>query len=482
MSNKKCENSYDIVIIGAGVVGGMIAHKLSRYNNRVCIVDGAEDVAMGASKANSGIVHAGFDAEEGSLKAKLNLRGSEIMAQVAKDLGVKYKNNGSLVVAYTQSDVEILEEIHARGVANGVKNLEIIDKKTLHNLEPGLADTAIAALHAPTGAIICPYELTMAAIGNAMDNGTDLVLDFPVNKIIKDDDFYVVCSGERSVKGRFVVNAAGQHADEVAALVGNVDFTIHPRKGEYILLDKTCGNLASHTIFKTPTKMGKGILITPTVDGNLLLGPTSVDLEKDADCATTPEGLEIVVREATEHLPAISMRDAITSFSGLRASCSRKDFVIEKFAENFINVAGIDSPGLSSAPAIGEMVAELLSEMGMSTEEKADFIATREPDHIYQNLSMDEKNQWIKRDPSYGKIVCRCEGISQGEILHALRTNPKARDVDGVKRRTRSGMGRCQGGFCMPHVAEIIAEENGIPLEDVTKSGPASKINLGKMK
>ncbi len=473
---------YDIVVIGAGVVGGMIARRLAKYNVSLCILDKENDVAMGATKANSAIVHAGFDAKEGSLKARLNVRGSVLMPEVTRELGVKYKNNEALVVAF-ESEREEVKSIYERGVRNGVPGLRIVEKDELVSMEPNINPELSCALLAPTSAIVCPYELCIAAVGNAMDNGAELKLNFEVSSIEKCGDTYkITAKNGETVEAGIVINSAGVYSDKIAAMTDDADFSVHPRRGEYMLLDKECGSFTQRTIFHTPTKMGKGILVSPTVDGNLLLGPTATDIEDKDDTSTTAEGFATIFSKASDNVAKIPFNKVITSFCGLRAVGSTGDFII-KHREGVITLAGIESPGLSSAPAIAEYVDEMLTkEMGFSAEIKADYDPIRKPAHYFHELSMDKKNELIKKDPRYGRIVCRCEGITEGEIVEAIHTNPKATDVDGVKRRTRSGMGRCQGGFCSPTVVEILARENGTAFEDVTKFGKGSVINYGKTK
>ena len=473
---------FDIAVIGAGVVGGMIARTLSAYDLKICILEAKNDVATGASCANSAIVHAGFDAQEGTLKAKLNVRGSELMETVCRELGVKYKNNGSLVIAFNDEDRREIENLYRRGVANGVKRLEIIDAARLRALEPNISENAIGALYAPTGAIVCPYELTIAAVGNAMDNGAELRLNSGVTAITDAGDHFVLQTAGGTVEATYVINAAGVYSDAVAGMIGDRSFTVHPRRGEYVLLDKESGGLVSHTVFRTPSKMGKGILVTPTVDGNLLTGPTSVDMDDKEDKATTAEGLGLVMKQAGENVRGIRFNQTITSFCGLRAVGSTGDFIIGMPRERFVNVAGIESPGLSSAPAIAEYVEQLLLDAGLHAAKKADFNPVRPAYHAFREMSMEEKNEVIRRDPAYGRIICRCETVTEGEILAAIRTNPKPTDLDGVKRRTRAQMGRCQGGFCSPYIVELLAREQGIPYEKVTKCGGTSLINVSRTK
>ncbi|MBE6628344.1 MAG: NAD(P)/FAD-dependent oxidoreductase [Ruminococcaceae bacterium] len=474
---------YDVAVIGGGVVGGMIARTLSAYDLSLCILEKNHDVARGASAANSSIVHAGFDAKEGSMKARMNVRGSEMMEAVCRELGVKYQNNGSLVLGFDADDRTTLEELLVRGNANGVKDLRIIEQDELRALEPNIAKEATCALHAPTGGIVCPYELTLASIGNAMDNGAELFTEFEVSEIRDNgSDFTVIAKNGNEINARFVINAAGLFADAIAKMVGDDSFTIHPRRGEYLLLDRECGGLVKNTIFRTPGKMGKGLLVTPTVDGNLLVGPTSVDQEDKTDKSTTLEGLSLIRNKSAENAEGVPFGKTITSFCGLRAVGSVGDFIINMPRERFVNVAGIESPGLSSSPAIAEYVLELLKNTDLALEKKADFNPIRPATHAFREGSIEEKNEMIKKDPAYGRIICRCEGVSEGEILAAIRQNPRPRDLDGVKRRTRAQMGRCQGGFCSPYIVEMLAKEWGLPFEAITKFGGESIINFERTK
>jgi glycerol-3-phosphate dehydrogenase len=472
---------FDVAVIGAGVIGGAVARELVRWGAQVVILEKCSDVAMGATRANSAIVHAGFDAKEGSLKALLNVRGSLMMKEYAAELGVKYKNNGSLVVGFNDEDRATLEDLCIRGKKNGVPGVEVIDRARILELEPNIGDGVTCALYAPTGAIICPYELCMAEIGNAMDNGAALKLDFEVKSIEKKDGIYRVASDNDEVYAKYVVNCAGVYSDEVARMAGDDSFDVIPRRGEYMLLDKECGSLVSHTIFRCPSKMGKGILVSPTVDGNLLLGPTAENIEDKEDKSTTAEGLARVKMQAGEQVRGIAFGKTITSFTGLRSVGSTGDFIINE-RDGFVNCAGIESPGLSSAPAIGQYVREMLAKCGLELSLRDDFVPTRRPMHYFKEASEEEKNAIIAENPAFAHIICRCELVSEGEIVEAINTNPRPRDVDAVKRRTRSGMGRCQGGFCSPYVVEILARELGIDYLEVTKCGGASYINVSRTK
>lgn len=475
---------FDVLVIGGGVIGASVLRELSKFNLNICLVEKESDVCMGASRANSGVSHAGFDAPEGSLKAKFNVEGNEMMPSFCKELGVKYQNNGSLVVAFSEEEMQTLSILKKRGEANGVKQLEIISKEELVALEPNVSDQAVGALYAKTGGIVCPYELTIAMIGNAMDNGATLYTDFEVVSAKKENGIFTVFSKDgRNVQAKIVVNAAGFYSGKVAEFFGDDEIKIGGRKGEYILLDHECDGFVKRTLFFTPTKLGKGVLVLPTVDGNVLLGPTAVEIKED-DTQNTTEGLALVMEKAKKMCKNIPFHETITAFAGIRAYSSRHDFIIEesKKVSGLINVAGIESPGLTSAPAIGKYVVNGLIGGLLPLESNKNFNPIRKPDYFFKDLSIEEKNQIIQKDPSYGRIICRCEKITEGEIIRACTENPKATTIDGVKRRTRAGMGRCQGGFCQPYVAEIISKCTGIPLDKITKSGDKSYILRGIVK
>ena len=473
---------YDIAIIGAGIIGAMAASELSKYDVKICMLEKCGDVAMGATKANSAIVHAGFDAKPGTLKALLNVRGSKMMEETAARLGVKYQKNGALVIGFTDEDSEIIRRLCEQGNANGVRGLCILNKDELRQKEANISKDANCALYAPSSAIICPYELCIAAAGNAMDNGADLKLNFKVTDIKSTGEFYEISSDSETVKAKYIINAAGLFSDEIARLAGDNSFSVHPRKGEYILLDNECSNLSRCTIFRTPTEKGKGILLSPTVDGNYIAGPTAVDISDKTDKATTAQGFARIIKEALENLDNIPFGKSITSFCGLRAVGSTGDFIINAYENRFINAAGIESPGLSASPAIAEYIVSLLKKCGLNLQLKSDYIKTRKPYHYFKNVDTEEKNRIIKERPEFGRVICRCESVTEGEIIDAIRRNPGARDIDGIKRRTRAGMGRCQSGFCLPSVAEILADELGVPFDSITKNGGNSKIVVGKTK
>ena len=476
---------FDVLVIGGGVIGGTILRELTKYNGKFCLLEKEEDVAMGQSRANSGIVHAGFDAAEGSLKAKFNVLGNKMMPEYAKELGVKYRNNGSLVLGFNDEDLATLNGLKERGIKNGVEGLEILTREQLVAIEPNIQDTVTCALHAPTGGIICPYELTIASIGNAMDNGAELMCDFDVCSIVKDEKGFTVTSTDGvSVSAKVIINCAGFNSAIISSLAGDDGFTVNGRKGEYILLDRESGDFVNHTLFTAPTKAGKGVLVTQTVDNNILLGPTAKESGRDGTTVTTPEGLSFIIEKINAMVKNPPLFNTITSFTGVRAYNDRHDFIIEEspVVKGLINCAGIESPGLTSAPAIAKYVAEELVSKIIDLEKNQNFNGKRTPDYFFKNLTDEEKNQVIAKDNRYGKMVCRCEQITEGEIVRAIHENPPARSVSAVKRRTRAGMGRCQGGFCQSHVVEILARELGVEYEQITYSGKGSEIVVGKCK
>lgn len=471
---------YDVAIVGAGVVGSAIARELSKYKVNACVIERDEDVCNGTSKANSAIVHAGFDATPGTLKAQLNVRGNEMMDQLSKDLDFPFKRNGSLVVCTKGQDPALLDELLEKGKKNGVPDLRILDRDELIEMEPNLADDVVKALYAPTGAIVCPFHLTMAFAENAADNGVEFFLNTEVTDISKADDHYVIKTDKDTIEAKVVVNAAGVYADKFNNMVSDNKLKIIARRGQYMLLDKDAGTHVSHTIFQLPSKMGKGVLVTPTVHGNLLVGPTAEDIDNKEGVNTTEEGLASLGATSSQSVKNLPLRQVITSFAGLRAHEVGGDFVIgeEKDAEGFFNAAGIESPGLSSAPAIGEMLAALVAKK-LGLEEDPSFNGIRKGILNPANLSIEERNELIKKEPAYGNIICRCEMITEGEILDAIHRTLGARSLDAVKRRTRAGMGRCQSGFCSPKTMEILEREVPMSMFDVTKNGKDAKIVFG---
>lgn len=475
---------YDVAIVGAGVVGSLIARELSKYNIKTVLLEKFNDVAQGTTKANSAIVHAGYDAVPGTLKAKLNVEGSHLMSAVCDDLSVPFKKIGSLVVAFTEKDMNTLESLLERGKANHVPQLEIVGRERLHEMEPNINEEAYGALYAPTAGIVCPYELCIAAAENAVANGVEFVRNFAVESIDFADGEFTLNAASGSVKAKYVINAAGVFSDTLAGMIGDNSFTITARRGEYLLLDKSMAGVVSRTIFQCPSEMGKGVLITPTVDNNVLIGPSAEDIDEKDDVATTPEGIGLVQKQIGLSVPKFAIRNIITSFSGVRAHGSTDDFIIAPSEVNgsFINVAGIESPGLSAAPAIAKYVEKIVLSLIGEQEIKADFNPLREKPVRFREMSVAERKELIAKNSAYGRVVCRCETVTEGEIIDAIKAPAGARDVDGVKRRTRSGMGRCQGGFCGSKVVAILSRELGLPLEEVSKFGGDSTMLIGRTK
>ena len=474
---------YDVIIIGSGVSGAACARELSRYKVNVCVLEKEDDVCCGTSKANSAIVHAGYDAANGSLMAKLNVRGNEMMEALSKELDFPFKRNGSLVICRAEEDMPNLQALYERGIKNGVKDLKILSKEEVLEIEPNITDEVVAALYAPTGGIVCPFNLNIALAENANVNGVEFKFNTEVTNIKKIDDHFEIQTNNGVYEAKYVVNAAGVYADKFHNMVSEKKIHITPRRGDYCLLDKTAGSHVSKTIFALPGKYGKGILVSPTVHGNLLVGPTAIDIEDKEGVNTTAEGLDEVITKARENVKDIPMRQVITSFAGLRAHEDNHEFVIGEAEDckGFIDCSGIESPGLSSAPAIGEMVAGILKDL-MGLEEKEDFIATRKGVLNPEHLSKEERKALIKENPAYGNIICRCEMITEGEIIDAIKRPLGAKSLDAVKRRTRAGMGRCQSGFCSPRTMEILARELGVDMSEITKTGGNSKIIVGTNK
>ncbi len=464
---------YDVLVIGAGVIGSTLARELSRYQLSVCVLEKENDVAMGASKANSGIIHGGYDPIPGTLKAQLNTEGVELLFSAAKDLNVPFKRNGSMVCAFSADEEKELELLYARGLSNGVSGLRLISGDEARELEPNLSEQVTKVLHVPNAGIVCPYGLTIAAMGNAMDNGVRLNRNFEVVSIEKSGCFTLTSSDGQTIAGRYLINCAGSYADKIAEMAGDAFYTITPRAGEYMLLDKTEGTRVSHTLFQCPSTKGKGILVTPTAHGNLLVGPTATEVATPACLDTTPQGLTQVERSAAKIVPSVNFRQVITSFTGVRATGNTGDFIlaISKTVPGLIHAGGIESPGLTCCFSIARYLIQLLEQAGLTLDTKADWNGMRPAALTMTNMSEADKNELIQREPAYGRIICRCEMISEGEILDAIRQSPAALDMDGVKRRTRSGMGRCQGGFCSPYVMELISRELSIPMETVSKNG-----------
>ena len=474
---------YDAVIIGGGAVGCAVARYLSCYRLSICLVERGEDVCVGTSKANSAICHAGFDAPVGSAKARFNVEGSRMMEGLSQELDFPYRRCGSLVLCFDEAELPHLRELLERGVQNGVEGLEILNRAALRALEPAVSDKAVAALWAPTGAVLCPFGMTIALAENAAANGCAFRFNTEVARIERRDGFFRLHTGGDCIDTRMVISAAGVYGDALHNQLCADKLTIVPRRGEYCLLDRTCGQLVQHTIFQLPSAMGKGVLVTPTVHGNLLVGPTAVDQPDKDRTATTAEGLRSVAETAAKSVENLPMRDVITSFAGLRAHLSgpEDDFIVGESTDGFFEAVGIESPGLSSAPAIGRYLAELAAAK-LHAAEKKDFIAQRRDMPHPREMDFASRQDLIARDPAYGQVICRCEGVTEGEIRDAIRRVPGARSLDGVKRRVRAGMGRCQGGFCGPKVMELLSRELHVPITALTKGGGESRLLAGRTK
>lgn len=462
----------DVIIIGAGVSGCAIARELSRYQLDICVLERESDICEGTSKANSGIVHGGFDAKPGTLKAKLNVLGNSMMDEMSKKLDFEFKRNGSMVVCQNEMGIPALEKLLEQGKENGVKGMKILKREQALELEPNLADGVYAVLHIPSGGIVCPFGMNIAYAENAAQNGVEFKLETEVQLIERVGQDYRIQTNQGVFDTKYVINAAGVYADVFHNMVSEQNLHIMPRRGDYCLLDKTAGDLVRHTVFQLPNEKGKGVLVTPTIHGNLLLGPTAIDIEDKEATATTAKGLQEVLEKCTKSVKNIPFKQVITSFAGLRAHEEHGEFIIGEVedAKGFIDVAGIESPGLTSAPAIGIYVRDILAEK-MELKEKEIFVEERKGIVRFLDLPKEEQNRLLQKNQAYGQIVCRCEQITEGEILDAIHRPLGATTLDGVKRRTRAGMGRCQAGFCTPKVMEILARELHLELKDIRKNG-----------
>lgn len=473
----------DVVVIGTGIMGACVARELSRYNLNVVVLDKENDVSNGTSKANSAIIHAGYDAVNGTLMAKYNVLGNAMFEDLCKEIEAPFKRVGSYVLAFTEEERPHLELLYDRGVKNGVPGLEILEGAEVLKREPNLNPNIVAALYAPTAGIVGPWEFVIKMLENAVENGVEVRLNSKVVDIQKVDGGYKVVTDKEEILTKTVINAAGVHADEINDMVSKKHFNIIPRKGEYFLLDKVQGTLVNSVIFQCPSKMGKGILVSCTVHGNLITGPTATDVESKDDVGNTIPEMDLIRREAVRSVPSVNFRDNIRNFAGLRAESDTGDFIIGEAedAEGFFNIAGTKSPGLTSAPAIGVDVAKMVVEKLGNPTKKAEFKKNRHQIH-FMDLTPEEKAEVIAKDPRYGRIICRCESITEGEIVDVIHRTLGARTVDGVKKRCRPGMGRCQGGFCGPRVQEILARELGKKLDEIVLDKTGAYILTGETK
>ena len=474
---------YDVVIIGCGVVGASAAYELARYKLRVAVLEAAADIAAGTTKANSAIIHAGYDPEPGTLMARLNVEGNRLTGEICEKLQVPFKRVGSLVVAFSPEQLPTLRTLYDRGCKNGVPGLRLLSGEEARAMEPGLSEEVCGALLAPSAGIIDPWGFAIAMAETAVRGGVELRRDCPVTGIEDTGAGFVLHTPTGDVTARFVLNAAGVDADRVHEMLEPNDWQTLPSRGEYYLLDKSEHDRVSRVIFQCPGPEGKGVLVAPTIHGNLICGPNAEAVEDRLDLGNTAAGMAEVRAKASRSVPGVEWRQNIRNFAGLRANTTRSDFIIEESGAHpgFIDLAGIKSPGLSSAPAIAKMAAEMLAADGLALEPDPDFVDRRE--HIvFKNLSAEEKNELIRKDPRYGRVVCRCETITEGEIVAALHSPIPPRSINGVKRRCNAGMGRCQGGFCGPRVQEIIARELGLDQAEVLLEQAGSTILTGRTK
>ena len=474
---------YDCIVIGAGVIGCSVARELSRYDCKIAVLEKEEDVCSGTSKANSAIVHAGYDAQTGSLMAKLNVKGNKMMKKIVEDLDVHYINNGSLVVTSNEQDIPKLEELYQRGIKNGVEDMQIIYKDEIKKIEPNIADSVVAALYAKTAGIICPFNLTIAFAENANVNGAEFIFDTKVTALEKKEGYWVVKAQDKIYETKTIVNAAGVYSDVFHNMVSNKKIHITPRRGNYMLLDKKVGNYVNNTIFQLPNELGKGVLLAPTVHGNLIVGPNAEDVDdKEATC-TSKEGLQFLTDKASMSVKNPPLNMVITSFSGLRAHEDGHEFIIGEVedAKGFVDCAGIESPGLTASPAIGEMAAEIVANI-IDLKKKNNFIEKRKGFNSTAKMNKEELNELIKKDKSYSHIICRCEMITEGEIVEAINRPVGAKSLDGIKRRVRPTSGRCQGGFCTPFLIDILSRELNVPKEQICKNNKNSYLLTGEIK
>lgn len=470
----------DVAIIGCGVIGAAAAYALAKTDAKVLILEAENDVAAGTTKANSAILHAGYDPEEGTLMARLNVQGVAMAKEICEKLDVPRKQCGSLVLAFDEKDAAHVQALYKRGTANGVPGLEILSGEEVRRREPNVSAEVISALWAPSAAIVSPWEFALAMAECAVINGAELQRNAKVSSIDKTEKGWLLHTAAGDFEARFVINAAGVYSDEVHNMVAEPTFTIQPARGQYYLLDKSEGKRVNSVIFQCPSAVGKGVLVAPTVHGNCIVGPSAEPSACD-DTATDSKGLALVSAAARKSVPNVDLRASIRNFAGVRAASNRPDFIIEFAAPGFLDLAGIKSPGLSAAPAIGEEALKLLQEQGLGAKANRAFCNERRRIR-FKELSAEEKNALIAKEPAYGRVICRCETVTEGEILAALHTPIPPVSVDGVKRRCNAGMGRCQGGFCGPRVVELLSKHLGIPATQILQEKAGSRILVGTTK
>lgn len=465
----------DIIVIGAGVVGCSIARELSKYNLDVLVVEKNSDVSEGISKGNSGIVHAGYNEKIGTLKAKLNIEGNKIFDDLSRDLQFLFKRNGAFILAFKDEEMKTLESLKENGEKLGVEGLEILTREEALNIEPNLNKEIVGVLNVKTSGIVSPYEMTIALAENAAENGVEFKLNSKVTNIEKISEGYkVTLNNKEVVSGKIIINASGLEGAFLNNLVSMTKREINPVKGEYCLFDKVAGAMINKTLFQVPNKLSKGVLVTPTAEGNLLVGPNAVE---GKTLETSREGIDEILDKSKKSIEELPVARILNTFSGIRPKTKEGDFIIEEVADakNFINVIGIDSPGLTAAPAIGVYVVNMIKEK-LDLVEKKNFKKTREKIVRFAELSLEEKNKLIKEKPAYGHMVCKCEFVTEGEIVEAIHRPIKALTVDAIKRRTRASMGGCQGVGCTLPISKILSRELGIDISDINKNSEGSPV------
>ena len=473
---------YDIAIIGAGVSGAAIARRLSSYRLSVALIERCVDASFGVSKANSGIIHAGFHHAPSSLKARLEMAGNRAFDSLHAELGFPFRRNGIIVAAFSWEEMKVVDGLYAQGLANGAQGIEIVGRDRILALEPALSGDVAGGLFAPEGGIIEPYRFVFALVESAIANGVRFLTGWEVTAARRQGDAWRITSGTgEALEARWVVNAAGLQADTVSAIFGAEHFSIVPRKGEEFILERGAAGPPSRVIFPVPARSSKGVLVIPTVEGTVMLGPTAEEGENKDDTSTTPENLDRVFDLASRMVPRISKRDIITAFSGLRPTLPGDDFFIDvsREAPAFVQVAGIQSPGLTASPAIAERVRDLLQEAGLELLEKPDWHPGISHMERTRDRDISELDRLVAKDPAYAHIVCRCEAVSEAEVVEAIRKGHTT--LDGVKYYTRAGMGRCQGGFCTYRIMRLISRETGLPLERISKHGPGSELVMSRI-
>lgn len=472
---------YDVAIIGCGITGAAAAYELSRYCLSTVVLEKRNDVCDATTKANSAIIHAGYDPLPGTLMAKLNVRGSALAKELCQKLDVPYRQIGSLVLAFNEAELNTIQVLYERGLKNGVPGISLLSASEVQEMEPELAKNVAGALYAPSAAIVSPWEYGIALAETAVKNGVELHRSTEVQAIDKIDGGWRLRTNTGDVEAKYIINAAGVDSGSIHNMAAEPNFRIYANRGEYYLLDKSEGTRVGHVIFQCPNENGKGVLVSPTAHGNLIVGPNAQAVEDAEDVSNTAMGLDFVKQAALRSVPSISFRDNIRNFAGLRANSDRDDFIIQIAAPGFIDLAGIKSPGLSAAPAIAEYAVELLQKEGLHTEEKSSWDGTRRKIR-FKELTAEEKNRMIRENPAYGRVICRCETITEGEILDALHSPIPPCSIDGVKRRAGNGMGRCQGGFCGPRVLDIMAREYHVAPEEILQDVDGSYILIGETK